>query len=380
MRRLVDTRSRSTAHGKDRLTILRLWTGVGFMTGRPCGGRVFLHLWYCMGTPRWNAYGMGDASASGRTRPARRARRFLAAVAIVMAIWLITIMIGRLSTPTGTNAVQKGVVTAPTPTVTEPGTVTLPSVRRETALPPFGGIALTGLDQGSVLSRQDDAAATGAWTVVVRRDDGSLGRNGAVVTFPVDPSQQGSGGAVRVGSQDGFRRPGVLVWPLSSLHARIRGDLPDADLLRIAQAITTSDGRPAMTVAPEGFRVIGSSPSRLSLIHEIRYHNGELGFTYSGLTAGGGFEDALYTVGVTPVGRVRGADAVASIVWGGSGTVAWEPTPGLVAYVGWSGNPISDSTSRTALNLARGASFVTPQEWVGLGPVLVEQNNDVAAN
>lgn len=214
--------------------------------------------------------------------------------------------------------------------------------------------------------------------MVVRRDDGSLGRNGAVVTYPVDRGQQGTGERVQVGAADGFRRSGVIVWPLAGRDARIRGDLPETDLIRIAESTTVAGGRPAVAPPPR-FRVVDRSPSRLSLVHETRYHSGDLGFTYTGLTAGGGFEDALYTVGVTPVGSVHGSPAVASTVQGGNGTVAWEPAPGLVAYVGWSSEPISERTTAAAVRLAEAARILTPQQWLALSPQVVTQPNDIAS-
>lgn len=138
-----------------------------------------------------------------------------------------------------------------------------------------------------------------------------------------------------------------------------------------------AEGRPDVTPPPR-FRVVDRSPSRLSLVHETRYHSGDLGFTYTGLTSGGGFEDALYTVGVTPVGSVHGSSAVASTVQGGNGTVAWEPAPGLVAYVGWSSTPISERTTAVAVRLAEEAHILTPQQWLALSPQVEEQPNDVA--
>ena len=82
------------------------------------------------------------------------------------------------------------------------------------------------------------------------------------------------------------------------------------------------------------------------------------------MTSGGGFEDALYTELATPAGRVHGAPAVLSSVQGGNGTLAWEPLPGVVAYVGWSGAPVS-AEAVTALRTLAGRAHTNPQSVAG---------------
>jgi hypothetical protein len=52
------------------------------------------------------------------------------------------------------------------------------------------------------------------------------------------------------------------------------------------------------------------------------------------LTAGAGFEDRLYALSATDVGRVHGRPAVAATTVGERRTVAWEVRPGTVAYRG----------------------------------------------
>ena len=168
-------------------------------------------------------------------------------------------------------------------------------------------------------------------------------------------------------------------------QARIRGDLPQADLVHIAELTTVVAGQPQVA-PPAGFRVIASLPSRLPLIHEIRYASADLGvgpalgdgLTYTGLTSGGGFEDALYAEGATPAGTVHGAAAVLSSVQGGNGTLAWEPSPGVVAYVGWSGGPVNAEIVTALRTLAEGTYILTPRQWLAAKPQLADQENNPA--
>lgn len=93
------------------------------------------------------------------------------------------------------------------------------------------------------------------------------------------------------------------------------------------------------------------------------------------MTGGGSFEEALYAAGAAPAQTVHGADAVISSVEGGSGTLAWEPSPGVVAYVGWSGAEMSPNAVRAVLSLAQGADLLTPLEWLANKPAVSEQEN-----
>jgi hypothetical protein len=219
----------------------------------------------------------------------------------------------------------------------------------------------------------------------IHLEDGSLGRHGAVVTYPAPTNDAPNTGAtIRVGSATGISGPGFILWPLGNGQARIRGDLPQADLVHIAELTTVVTGQPQVR-PPAGFRVIASLPSRLPLIHEIRYASSGLGvgpalgdgLTYTGLTSGGGFEDALYA-GATPAGTVHGAAAVLSSVQGGNGTLAWEPSPGVVAYVGWSGGPVNAEIVTALRTLAEGAHILTPSQWLATKPQLDNQKNNPA--
>lgn len=78
------------------------------------------------------------------------------------------------------------------------------------------------------------------------------------------------------------------------------------------------------------------------------------------MTSAGGFEDALYAAGGTPAGMVHGSTEVVSSVQGGNGTLAWEQSAGVVAYLGWSGAEMSTRVITTLRALAGGSYTLTP--------------------
>lgn len=257
--------------------------------------------------------------------------------------------------------------------------------RVETAPSGIGGLALRGQRGDAFLTRDDPAAISGAWTVVVRRTGGSLGRHGAVVTYPAPTNDfTNTGTPISVGSVTGTAGRGFILWPLDNGQARVRGDLPQADLVHIAEFTTVFSGLLPEVRPTEVFRVIARAPSRLPRIHEIWYRSADLGLVpalgdgliYTGMTSGGGFEDALYAAGVTPGGTVHGSPAVVSSVEGGNGTLAWEPSAGVVAYIGWSGAEMSTKAITALRALAAGSYTLTPSQWLATKPGLVEQENN----
>jgi hypothetical protein len=231
------------------------------------------------------------------------------------------------------------------------------------------------------LERCDRTAVDGPWTVVVRRRDGSLGRHGAVVTFPVNAPADGRG--VRVGTASGTAESGSVVWPVAGAYARVRGDLAERELIAIAAGTTVAGGRPRVS-APAGYLVVSAGPYRPPVIHEVRYGSAEVGeggalgggLTYTGVLSGGGFEDQLYAVQTHNGGIIGGKPAVMSPVFGGNVTLAWEPSPGLVAYVGYSGAVADDQAVAALQRLAGKTRPLTGAEWQALHPSIADQTND----
>ncbi|MEV4342897.1 hypothetical protein AB0J83_00255 [Actinoplanes sp. NPDC049596] len=210
---------------------------------------------------------------------------------------------------------------------------------------------------GAGLDRRDTTAATGPWTVVVRGEGGSLGRDGAVVTYPVP--REGDG-------------PGKVVKRLGDTYARVRGDLAPDGLKAIADSITVSGGRPVVR-PPRGMSVVATGTYRPASIHEIRYGTAELGeqaalgsgLTFTGVAAAGGYEDHLYATGDL------------SSVFGGNGAIAWEPKPGLIAFIGYSGATRTAAADEALQRLAGRARAINGDGWRALAPTVAGQSNDI---
>jgi hypothetical protein len=250
------------------------------------------------------------------------------------------------------------------------------------AAPEMTGLAFDGIPtQDRALESCDLEAENGPWAVVVRRQDGTLGRHGAVVTFPV--ARPAGGLPIEVAGATGMATAGSVTWPLAGSYARIRGDLDRAELVAIASATVVRRGRPQ--VRPSGaYDVVWTGPYRAPVIHEIRYGSDELGeaatlggMTYTGITSGAaGFEDQLYLQASVPGGWVGGARAVVSGVAGGNGTLAWEVRPGMVAYIGYSGGMLDDESIKALQRLAGRARYLSPTEWRSSNPNTLCQVNE----
>ncbi len=238
----------------------------------------------------------------------------------------------------------------------------------------IGSAPIHGLD------RRDSTAERGPWTVVVRRLRGSLGSHGAVVTFPVPALTAGTPVSVR--GAKGRLAGGQLVWPVDGKYARVRGDLPDADLLAIARRTSIESNRPAVR-APAGLSSVFTGPYRAPLVQEARYGSARLGeglalgdgLAYTGALSAGGFEDQLFASHGQTGYRVNGHPAVLSAVQGGNGTLAWELSPGLVVYVGYSGNSLTDDAGRALTRLAERSRLISAADWTAHHPGVSEQTN-----
>lgn len=233
--------------------------------------------------------------------------------------------------------------------------------------PAFRGV---GRRAGSGLNRWDCAAledGPSAW-VLRDADSGSFGHHGAVVTFPIDGNRPD---LTLPGERQGlgwWTRHQVVV-RIGERYAQVRGDVGHDRLAAIARGLRLVGGR-LRVPAPRGLeRVRGPVPYRSPLTREIRYGDAveaeQLGgLVYAGVSNGAEFEDELYVaIQARPGGRVRGHPAVFSAVGGGNLTLAWEPRPGLVAFVGYSGGLPDASTKRALHRLAQRLELVHGCEW-----------------
>jgi hypothetical protein len=325
-------------------------------------------------------------------RPFRRRPRRAVVVAGLAAACAALLVAGiaavRRDGPTepGAAATQDSATAASTTTPAAPVPVqpVVPASSPCPAGPEMAGLVIDGphMRQGRTLESCDSAATNGPWTVVVRRADGSLGRHGAVVTFPT--GKPAGGLPVKVAGTPGTAVEGSVTWPLAGSHARIRGDLDRDELLSIASRTRVSGDRPRVD-PPRGYEVVWSGPYRAPMIHEVRYGSEEVGeaealgagLTYTGLTSGGGgFEDQLYRQGAVAGGFVGGATAMVSGVSGGNATVAWEVRPGTVAYVGYSGATLDQDAIEALHRLAGRTSYLSPAEWRSTNPQTTYQANE----
>lgn len=323
---------------------------------------------------------MTDIVTFGSDKPPWRPRRRLivagiAALALVAAGFALSAQGG-----------DKGRVTvAPTPTTEspEPAVPLCPAPASPAVVDSPAGLMIDcAAHPGSSLNRRDRTADEGPWTVVVRRVDGSLGKHGAVVTFPV-AAPPATAPRVVVGNATGAAVPGMVTWPIAGAYARVRGDLPEAALIAIGADTTVVDKRPGVN-PPAGYRVAGAGPYRPPTIHEIRYGASDLGeqaglgggLVFTGVARGGGFEDLLYTTAAQSADPVGGHPAVVSPVFGGNGALGWEPSPGVVAYVGYSGGELNDGAVAALQRLAGRTRPLTDGQWRATDPTNADQTNE----
>jgi hypothetical protein len=316
--------------------------------------------------------------------PRRRAPvGWLSILAIVLAVVGVTSYAVRRSAVSSTpRAARPRTVGTVSATVPSNGAIVLPSVSQRPFPIDTAAVVLGEVPQFAALERADGTAAQGPWSLVVRRRDGSLGRHGSVITYPVPPPAWGH--PVRVGRAIGTAVAGGFVWPLAGKYARIRSDLPPPEVVRLALATTVVSAVPAVHPV-SGYWIALPAPYRSGSIHEIRYHASQLGSAAAGLdgliytgllTAGGGFEDRLYARSAPDAGLVHGRPAVATVTIGGNGVVAWEVAPGTIAYLGYSGAEFGPQTVGVLRQLAGRSRALCGRHWRASSPQRTEQRND----
>jgi hypothetical protein len=235
---------------------------------------------------------------------------------------------------------------------------------------PVGGLLLDDhRSSGWALERWDCEAPKGPWSVVIRGAGGRFGLHSAVLTFPVGRALSG---ALMTKPQGGLWNPDLrrLVWPIAGSHAQIVGDLSQTELADLAMSMSIGGGRPQLT-GVDGFAATATIPYRPSVVHEMRYSTADLGqlgtlgdgLVYTGTLSGASFESQVFEVQPQPAGMVRGKPAVYAQVKGRNGTLAWEPVPGEVAYIGFSGSPARTDPIEALRGLADKGRALTPAQW-----------------
>lgn len=232
----------------------------------------------------------------------------------------------------------------------------------------------------ATLERSDPGAVAGAHSVVVRRLDGHLGSASAVVTFEAE-------GTADEERMEENSSTGAITFeaPIGNGRIRVRGVSLRSDEIRaIALATTIVDGRPVVDLPPslETFSISAAGPQRPSTIKQARYGCDALGedrvlgaLCYTGFATSPGFEDAVYRGDFEHGPPIDGHPSVVSSVGGGNGTLAWEPRPGVIAYVGYSGNNLGSDEIEALARLANRATFLSSEDWSATGPQVVTQTN-----
>lgn len=270
--------------------------------------------------------------------------------------------------------------------VADRGRVTTNSPSIEPTPETLGGMILTDVSTAEsskafTLDRKDSFADQGPFSLVIRAQDGSFISRTAVVTFPIPASDPKA--TEKVPEPESQIANITVSRPEGLVGLRSIG-LSAEETKTLAAAVRVVDGRPSIDskVSP-GFSVVASGSWRAPTVREARYGCADLreidtqGLCYTGLTLAPGFEDALLQTGFQPGPLVGGHPSAVSIVGGGSGTLAWEPRPGVVAYIGFSAmaDPSSPATMAALARLADRAQFLTPAQWTATGPQTVSQTN-----
>ncbi|MEP7193069.1 MAG: hypothetical protein ABI903_09415 [Actinomycetota bacterium] len=340
---------------------------------------------------------MHDPTEVERPGSAPRRSSGLTFVALLVGAVLVAVLLGQLAGSDARRVPLTGVtptrapdlVSGPDPTdvlnlasgpdfADAPDLATTPQLRSRAASgsPARCRSDVGGLALGShlrvpawALERWDCEAPGGPWSVIIRGPGGRFGVNSAVVTFPVDRAKVGSpasrppGGVWNAGAQ-------LLVWPLAGLHAQIVGDLGQARLADLAMSIRIERGEPHLA-ASNGFATAATIPYRPTVVHEMRYGTADLGqrselgdgLLYTGVLQGASFESQVLEARAEPAGLVRGRPAVYAEAKGRNGTLAWEPAPGEVAYIGFSGPPAPAGSIEVLRALADQGRALTPAQW-----------------
>ena len=246
----------------------------------------------------------------------------------------------------------------------------------------LGGLVINGSAgqsyRASTLDRVDNDPDHASQSVVVRASDGSIAARTAVITFRPNLAPDSTGGYL-VRSFDG-----VYTRHLAGGAIIVRSvALADFEAMALAHAAQMVDGRLVVAIPPAlpNFSVIASGSWRPDSAREARYGCADLGevetqgLCYAGLTFSPGFQDALIQAGFTPGPLVQGHPSVVSTVGGGSATLAWEPRPGVIAYIGYSANPNAADTTDDMARLAERARFLSPDEWTATEPQVISQSN-----
>ena len=152
----------------------------------------------------------------------------------------------------------------------------------------------------------------------------------------------------------------------------------------LSAATSVVDGYPTVDLPASlaMFDVVAEGSQRPPTIREARYGCAALdedfavgALCYTGLTTSPGFEDAVYRGGFEAGPDIDGHASVISSIGGGNVTLAWEPQPGVIAYVGYSGDELGDDQVAALERLANRVTTMSEEDWSATSPQVVIQTN-----
>lgn len=73
---------------------------------------------------------------------------------------------------------------------------------------------------------------------------------------------------------------------------------------------------------------------------------------------------------------MHGGPTVVTSALGGNDLLAWEPEPGLVAYVGYSGASLDEGAVATLHRIAERTRLLSTEQWQATRPQANDQTND----
>jgi hypothetical protein len=232
---------------------------------------------------------------------------------------------------------------------------------------------------GRTLEVVDHAAEHGPWSVLVRRRGTGLADGSILVTYPA--SSTFGERVVRDGIEL-VTRPELVVRPTEGGFVKVHGDAPTDVLQVLAAGVTVgNDGRPTVD-PPSGYVVLATGPYHSARGRTARYGAAEVGeailggLVFVGVESGASFLDELLWSSEPAGFAIDGHPAVVSAALA-NGVVAWELEPGVIAYAGWSGNPMSDETREAIRRVAERFEVLDDRAWAETDP---QVSDDVPAS
>jgi hypothetical protein len=193
------------------------------------------------------------------------------------------------------------------------------------------------------------------WATIVHGPSGGYGDE-AVVLWPASRATR--------------RQPGHYSWRLGGHWATVEGFLASGPRRLLRRYVRIRDGRPVVRES-DAYPVTVTVPAEPTLVREIRYDAGQLGpagqvlggLVFTGVTRTGALDDWLVSQQPDLSGDVGGVPAVVTPIFGGNAALAWEPKPGTVAYVGYSGAELSPRTVDALRCLADQSRALPLAKW-----------------